>query len=305
MQREAGPGKVSNNGSREPLTPHQADAALGYAALDWHVLQVQRRSKKPVADEWQKVATVDPATIVRWWPPGSRLNLGVQLGPRSNIIDVECDTPAAERALAELLGDDYPVVPTFKARRGNHRLFRWTPDLPRPDKSVFKFRGIEFRTGNGGKGAQSLFPPSVHPDGPVYTWLVHPDEADPVPFPAAALAVIRRELGGADRGTTCLADGEVFTQGRRNDTLFRVACRLRHYGHSEAEIRALLLVMNADRCDPELADDEVEKIARSAAQYDAPPLAGGAVLPARPPVTVPPRRSPLMAEWLARRIGGR
>jgi hypothetical protein len=86
--------------------------ALGYAALGWHVLQVRCRSKKGLADEWQKVATTDPAVIAGWWPPWSRLNLGVQLGPRSNIIDVECDSPAAERALAELLGDDYPVSPT-------------------------------------------------------------------------------------------------------------------------------------------------------------------------------------------------
>jgi hypothetical protein len=255
------------------------DTALAYAARSWHVLQVHPRSKKPVVEGWQGAATTDPGVIARWWPPGSRLNLGVQLGPKSGIIDVECDSPAAERALAELLKDDYPVVPTFKAVRGNHRLFRWTPDLPFPRKAVFKFKGIEFRTGSGGNGAQSLFPPSVHPDGAVYAWLVHPDEADPVPFPAAALAVLRQELGAAGRGTTRLAEGELLTEGCRNDTLFRVACRLRHYGHSESEILALLLAMNAGRCDPELRDEEVEKIARSAAGYEPgappPPAPGG------------------------------
>jgi hypothetical protein len=221
-----------------------------------------------VAEAWQKLATTDPAVIARWWPPGALWNLGVQLGPRSGIIDVECDTPEAERALADLLGESYPVVPTFKGKRGNHRLFLWAPDLPRPDKAVFHFRGVEFRTGNGDKGAQSLFPPSVHPDGPVYTWLVHPDEADPVPFPAAALEVMRRELDApAPRPGTRLADDEVFTEGCRNDTLFRVACRLRRSGHSEGEILALLQVFNGNRCDPPLGEDEVGKIARSACRY--------------------------------------
>jgi hypothetical protein len=246
-------------------------AALDCASRGWHVLQVHPRTKKPVVEAWQAAATVDPAVIARWWPLGSRWNVGVQLGPRSGIIDVECDSPAAERAMADLLGDDYPVVPTFAARRGRHRLFRHTPDLPRPDKSVFKYRGVEFRTGNGGKGAQSLFPPSVHPDGPVYTWLVHPDDADPVPFPSAALAVMCRELGDKGGATTRVADGEQFTEGERNDKLFAVACRLRRYGHSEAEILALLRVMNADRCDPELDESEVEKIARSAAGYEPAP----------------------------------
>jgi hypothetical protein len=147
----------------------KADEALDYGARGWHVLQCHPRTKIPVRDEWQKAATTDPAVIARWFPPGSLWNVGVQLGPRSGIIDVECDSPEAERALAELLGADYPVVPTFVGKRGNHRLFRWAPHLPCPDKAVFHFRAIEFRTGNGGKGAQSLFPPSVHPDGPVYT----------------------------------------------------------------------------------------------------------------------------------------
>jgi putative DNA primase/helicase len=245
------------------------DAALDYAARHgWHVLQVHPRSKKPVLPGWQGAATTDPAVIASWWPPGAVWNVGVQLGARSNLVDVECDSPEAERALAGLLGDDYPVVPTFAAKRGNHRLFLWSPDFPCPDKAYFHFRSIEFRTGAGDRGAQSLFPPSIHPDGPVYTWLVHPDEADPAPFPAAALAVMHRDLDApAPRRGTRLADGEVITEGRRNDTLFRTAARMRHFGHTEAEILALLLAMNDGRCDPPLGEDEVRTIAASAIRY--------------------------------------
>jgi hypothetical protein len=252
-------------------------AALDYAKRGWHVVQVYERTKQPVGNEWQKLTTTDPAVIARLWPPGSHWNLGVQLGPKSGIIDVECDSPEAERALAELLllGGDYPVVPTFTGKRGHHRLFTYTPDLPKADQASFHFRGIEFRTGNGGKGAQSVFPPSVHPDGPVYTWLVHPDDADPVPFPAAALAVMHKELGLPTGPTTRLTDGELFTEGGRNSRLFKVACRLRRYGHSGGEILALLLVMNAERCDPPLADEEVGKIAASSERYEAGRLPGG------------------------------
>jgi putative DNA primase/helicase len=250
------------------------EAALDYARRGWRVLQVKARSKEPVAQAWQTLSTLDPAIIKRWWPPRCHWNLGVQLGPRSGIIDVECDSAGAERELAALLGDDYPVVPTFTGKRGKHRLFLHTADLPRPDKAVFKFRGIEFRTGNGGKGAQSLFPPSVHPDGPVYTWLVHPDDADPVVFPAAALGVIRRELNGPPAGNKAcgrrapaLADGVKIPEHSRNSTLTSLAGTMRRRGFGERAIRAALLEENAERCEPPLGEAEVEAIARSVARY--------------------------------------
>jgi hypothetical protein len=220
--------------------------------------------------EWQHLTTTDPAIIVRWWRPGARWNLGVQLGPKSGLIDVECDSPEAERALGELLGESAPVVPTFFGKRGRHRLFRWTPDLPCPDKASFKFRGIEFRTGNAGKGCQSLFPPSAHPDGPVYRWLVHPDDGELVPFPARALAIVRKGLGKEAEGrpkARVLGDGEAIPAGARNSTLASLAGTMRRRGFGEAAIRAALLAENAERCEPPLGDDEVAEIARKIARY--------------------------------------
>jgi hypothetical protein len=241
--------------------------ALDYAARGWHVLQVHPRSKNPVAEAWQQLATTDPAVVEGWWPAGARWNVGVQLGPRSGIIDVECDSPEAEQALAGLLTDDYPVVPTFRGKRGDHRLFVWAADLPCPDKAVFKFRGVEFRTGNGGKGAQSVFPPSVHPDGGVYTWLVDPDAADPVPFPPAALAALRRELGEGGRGPAARGDSGRIAAGGRNAALASLAGTMRRRGMSREAIAAALLVVNAQQCDPPLPEDEVREVARKVSRY--------------------------------------
>jgi hypothetical protein len=176
------------------------EAALACGARGWLVVQVHTRSKKPVKTAWQKNATKDPDAIRRLFPKGSIQNLGALLGRKSGIIDVECDSEEAERELALLLGEDFPVVPQFRGKRGPHRLFQFTDGLPRPDSATFKYKGIEFRTGQGDKGAQSLLPPSIHPDGVPYCWIVHPDEADPLPFPPRALAVIREALGeGAAR----------------------------------------------------------------------------------------------------------
>jgi hypothetical protein len=245
---------------------HLLDAALGYASRNWRVLQVHLRSKRPVVTAWQRVATTDPALIERWWEIGPYCNVGVQLGPHSGLLDVECDSPEAERELGALLGQSAPVVPTLRGKRGPHRLFSYTPDLPCPDKAAFHFRGIEFRTGNGGKGAPSLFPPSVHPDGPVYTWLVGPDEADPVAFPASALAAIRAELDAPAPSGRVDAEGPI-VEKTRNLRLTSMAGAMRRAGFNQEEIEAALLSVNHRRCRPPLAPTEVKGIARSVSRY--------------------------------------
>jgi putative DNA primase/helicase len=63
----------------------------------------------------------------------------------------------------------------------------------------------------------------------------------------------------------------VITAGRRNETLFKEACRGRRLGWSEQEIAAALRVMNVTRCQPPLAPGELEDIARSAARYQSAP----------------------------------
>ena len=61
---------------------------------------------------------------------------------------------------------------------------------------------------------------------------------------------------------------EQITEGSRNDLLFKEGCHLRQRGHSEPEISALLKAMNAERVQPPLDAQEVERIAGSAVRYE-------------------------------------
>jgi len=59
------------------------------------------------------------------------------------------------------------------------------------------------------------------------------------------------------------------SDGKRNDTLFRLAASLRAKGLNVEAIEAALLAENAIRCRPPLPDGEVRCIARSAGRYEA------------------------------------
>lgn len=129
------------------------DAAKLYASLGWFVLPVL--GKVPQGYEWQLHSTTNnvDALFSRHRFDG----VGVQLGQKSGIVDIECDSDEAEETLLELLVGEIPNTPTFASARGRHYIFRWRAGLP--DKAVFKLQGLEFRIGNAG-AAQSVFPPS-------------------------------------------------------------------------------------------------------------------------------------------------
>jgi hypothetical protein len=139
-------------------------AAKTYASLGWHVLPVKQ--KVPCGgDGWQFKTTNDAEAAEVLATIGD--GIGVQLGPKSGIVDVECDSDEATKQLKDLLGE-IPLTPCFRSTRGCHYLFKWNDNWPAKNKAVFKIGAIEFRTG-AAKAAQSVFPPSGQRE-----WIVEP-----------------------------------------------------------------------------------------------------------------------------------
>jgi hypothetical protein len=151
------------------------DIALSYINRGWNPVPVRPRSKKPFEDEWQ--ARTITAENAEQFFNGAELNVGVQLGPTSGgLTDVDCDCPEAI-AIAPYL------LPQTAARFGR-------PSKPRPhwlyitdlsehsDKATIQFLDqrtrmkkmmVELRIG-GKKGAQTVFPGSIHEEGETITW---------------------------------------------------------------------------------------------------------------------------------------
>jgi hypothetical protein len=95
-------------------------------------------------------------------------------------------------------------------------------------------------------------------------WIISPDEAEIAEIPKWLVEQARL------RGRRMRAEdvGERIANGSRNKTLFSIAGTLRRRGLDEAAIFAALLGINETKCEMPLSEDEVRKIAASAARYE-------------------------------------
>jgi hypothetical protein len=144
-------------------------------------VRLARREKRPLGSAWQTKATGDLKYVNQWLRAGS--NVGLLLGPASGVVDVEYDEWPGMEELAAFGLTDIPT-PRWKSSRGEHWLYRWEPWMPAA--AVVKVGLLEVRI--GGRAAQSVLPPSRHPDGTVYEWIVSPQECPVARFPAQLLA---------------------------------------------------------------------------------------------------------------------
>jgi hypothetical protein len=154
---------------------------VALAAAGCRFVRVARREKRPLGAAWQTKATDNPADVANWLRSGS--NVGLLLGPASGIVDVEYDDPAGREQLAAFGILDI-ATPTWRSARGEHRLFRWEPWMPAA--AVVHADDLEIRI--GGRAAQSVLPPSIHPDGQPYSWTTSPADVAIASFPAQLLA---------------------------------------------------------------------------------------------------------------------
>lgn len=154
-------------------------ALLEYGAV---CVRVARRGKCPLGQAWHARGTTCTDTISEWLDCGD--NLGILLG-RSNLIDIEYDDDEGRRLLAAYGLLDVET-PTWSSGRGQHRLFRLTGELP--DMGWRKIGGLEIRI--GGRPAQSVLPPSIHPTGVPYSWIISPQQCEPAAVTLAEMGAL-------------------------------------------------------------------------------------------------------------------
>jgi hypothetical protein len=263
--------------------------AAQYAALGWYVLRTYgllddektcscrmgrdcgTPGKHPVDGRWQELATTDEDTLADWFDGSRPVNVSVALGEKSGIIDIEWDGEEG-RLTAERFNLPAVATPTYQSHRSEHRIFKYDSRLPQ--QAVFKLGGLEVRIGGGNKGAQSVFPPSLHASGVKYRWKLgcSPDDVPVAEVPEPLMKAILAAAAPAERALKPAASEILHKQaapGERHHSLVRFAASqcLRmvdpHDPREQQDVLAILRSINTTQCRPPKTDAQVESIYQS------------------------------------------
>jgi P4 family phage/plasmid primase-like protien len=142
------------------------------AALErgWRLFPL--RFSDPVLDDWQRLATNDPAQIRAWLDQHSNANWAAACGPESGFFAVDFKTQAA----LERLEADHGAIAGLRivAPEGRVLLFRWPKDGKLPTVPDHSSSDIDIL----GPGRYIVIPPSLQPPGHKYEYN---DSTLPVP----------------------------------------------------------------------------------------------------------------------------
>jgi hypothetical protein len=247
-------------------------AALRVAGYGWRVFPCLPRQKEPCFKNDLELASTDAEVIRKWWTEWPNANLAVAL---DNVVVLDVDGPEGEKSLRTLVEKNSPLPPTLESKTGRkdggRQLFFtvWPGHGFKNNNTGHLGFHLDVKTDSG----YVIVPPSVHPEGPQYTWIT---KIPPVPLPdwLVPLMPTQDEPEPSSPGTVT----DPIPKGQRNSTLASLAGTMRRRGLTQAAIEAALLQTNRDRCQPPLAEHEVKCIAASVASYP----------PGAPSTTTPP-----------------
>ena len=247
-------------------------AALGLANRGLPVFPCQIKGKEPATYHGVKDATTDARTIRGWWGKEPNFNIGLATGAPSKVFVVDVDSEDGEAALSalEVDNDALPATVEVITGRGRHLYFKM-PDVPVANSASRIAAGIDVR----GTGGYVLAPPSIHPSGRAYAWSVDSGDA----FADAPRWLIDKATGRAARLRNGNGNGYVYgdpkewrdiitggvDEGRRDDTVARLAGYLLRRHIDPIVTLTLLQSWNASSCRPPLPPADIERICNSVA----------------------------------------
>lgn len=128
--------------------------------------------KEPIGKAWGKHRPTEN-DLRRRFAKNPGAGVGVLLGPRAGVIDVEVDGPEGQESLRTLFGGDPPPTMGWSSRRGPHWLFQWDGRLAALGKAKLvppQLPGLEIRLGGETAQVQSAVPPTIGEDGERRRW---------------------------------------------------------------------------------------------------------------------------------------
>jgi hypothetical protein len=158
------------------LTNTLKDSALQYLGYGFSVIPLQNHSKIPALTTWEEFKWRKPrnSEIESWWSKYSQKNLAIVTGRLSGVIVIDIDYPIQlEKAIKLGLPETWCV----KTYRGRQYYFQHPPfDIGKLRIGVHDIEVL-------GEGAYAVAPPSMHPNGKQYKWIVSPHDAELASIP--------------------------------------------------------------------------------------------------------------------------
>jgi|SRR5215831_6488401 len=215
--------------------------------LGWYVLPVKPHAKEPLTRNGVKDATNDERAILHYWERWPDANIGIATGaPGPTVLDVD-DPQAAAFALAGL---ENAQTPESATARGRHLFYAGS------ESATVRLAYGELR----GVGSYVVVPPSVHPSGKAYVWLVEPRSRALPPVPAS---LVSEATSTAGVGVVPERAGRV-PHGERHDYLKDAAVRFVRGGITDVHRLADLLRADYEahcELEPPARADEFRKLA--------------------------------------------
>jgi len=246
-------------------------AALRYLDLGFSVIPVRANRKTGPPFRWQRWQRERPSPEqVRIWFENWNDGLAIITGRISNaiVLDLDCKQDAnGQQAVKSLYGWE-PEGPLARTGGGGLHAYYLHPGRPVKNK-VALHPGVDVR----GDGGFVYAPPSPHPSGRRYEWLVPPwdEELPEAPgwlLEAACEAQVAAAANlGADQFGQFLLQG--VEEGTRNDSAARLAGHYLALGMSADEVLALLGSVWNPRNRPPLPEHELRRVVESIARREA------------------------------------
>ncbi len=262
------------------------DAALSYAGRGWPVFPVhnpiaaaqcscrnpdcESPAKHPIAEavpRGSNDASTDAIQIRQWWTRWPQANIGLACTPTSGLLVIDIDGADAKNAFkAKFPNLDFENIPRQRTGRpdgGWHLVFQH-PGLSVTGK-IPGLTKVDVK-GNG----YIVAAPSVHISGRPYRW----EKCIVLPLPKTSQELLNAivssaasgENGYRERFNTAQALAGV-EKGQRDDTLFKLACKLRNADVPE-EMAEDLLLEAARNCTPPFPEEKaLEKISNAYRRY--------------------------------------
>jgi hypothetical protein len=174
-----------------------------YSTMGLHPIPCEPRGKKPLV-QWQQFQDTAPTMtqLKGWWQNWPDANIALVVG--RGVVVVDLDGPQAQELLHEA-GIVMPGgAPRVRTGNGQHVYLRLPQGRTARNRAGFLStvaNGVKSQVDLRADGGYVLAPPSIHPNGSAYDWLV------PKKYPASLAAVLSREPSATPRSACAIQPG--------------------------------------------------------------------------------------------------